>query len=166
MNENIVERNRKLAQTVIKGLAARGMEGFYAETKEDALKQALAMIPEGAKVGWGGSFSVDEIGLRQAVMAGNYEWRDRDGAANPEEKREAEIFGYCSDFLKRRHRGRHSGQYRRQRQPRFRDRFRTAACADDRRHEQDRQGCGRGSQPRKKRRGTREYAAFSDSDAM
>ncbi|MBR0090548.1 MAG: lactate utilization protein [Lachnospiraceae bacterium] len=99
MNENIIERNRKLAQTVIKGLAARGMEGFYAETREDALKQALALIPEGSKVGWGGSFSVDEIGLLQAVMAGNYEWRDRDGAANPEEKREAEIFGYASDWF-------------------------------------------------------------------
>ena len=98
MNENMAERNRKLADVVIKGLKSRGMEGYYAETKEDALAQALGLIPEGSKVGWGGSFSVDEIGLRKAIMEGNFDWRDRDGAKNPEEKREAEIFGYCSDW--------------------------------------------------------------------
>ena len=99
MNENMSERNRKLSEVVIKGLKSRGMEGYFAETKEDALKQALALIPEGAKVGWGGSMSVDEIGLRKAVMEGNYEWRDRDGAATPEEKREAELFSHASDWF-------------------------------------------------------------------
>ena len=98
MNENRAERNRKLAQTVIKGLKSRGMEGCFAETREEALEQALKLIPEGCKVGWGGSFSVDEIGLRKAIMGGNYEWRDRDGAKTPEEKRECEIFGYGSDW--------------------------------------------------------------------
>ena len=98
MNENMVTRNRLLAQTVIKGLKSRGMEGCYAETKEEALAQALQMIPEGAKVGWGGSMSVDEIGLREKIMGGNYEWRYRDGAKTPEEKREAELFGYCSEW--------------------------------------------------------------------
>ena len=98
MNENMAERNRKLSEVVIKGLKSRGMEGYYAETKEDALHQALQLIPEGAKIGWGGSFSVEEIGLKQKIKEGNYEWRDRDGAKTPEEKREAELFGYGSDW--------------------------------------------------------------------
>ena len=38
MNENRVVRNRMLAEKVIKGLQSRNMEGFYAETKEEALK--------------------------------------------------------------------------------------------------------------------------------
>ena len=72
MNENIVTRNRLLAQTVIKGLQSRNMEGYYAETKEEALKKALELIPEGASVSWGGSMSMMEIGLHDALMKGNY----------------------------------------------------------------------------------------------
>jgi translation initiation factor RLI1 len=38
MNNNITTRNRMLAQKVIKGFESRNMTGYYAETKEDALK--------------------------------------------------------------------------------------------------------------------------------
>ena len=34
MNKMISERNRKLAEKVIRGLESRNMEGHYAETKE------------------------------------------------------------------------------------------------------------------------------------
>ena len=43
----IKTRNRLLADRVIKGLESRNMCGYYAETKEDALKKALELIPEG-----------------------------------------------------------------------------------------------------------------------
>ena len=56
MNENRVVRNRMLAKKVIKGLQSRNMEGFYAETKEEALKLALELIPEGSSIGWGGIY--------------------------------------------------------------------------------------------------------------
>ena len=46
MNENITKRNSLLAQKVIKGLESRNMSGYYAETKEDALKIALELIPK------------------------------------------------------------------------------------------------------------------------
>ena len=38
MNENIVKRNELLAQKVIKGLSSRNMTGYYAATKEEAVK--------------------------------------------------------------------------------------------------------------------------------
>ena len=47
MNKMVSERNRKLAEKVIRGLESRNMEGYYAETKEEALKIALALIPAG-----------------------------------------------------------------------------------------------------------------------
>lgn len=99
MSEFIATRNRLLAQTVIKGLKSRGMEGYYAETKEEALAQALKLIPEGASIGWGGSFSVDEIGLKQKILEGNYQYRNRDAAQSPAEKREAELFGHGADWF-------------------------------------------------------------------
>lgn len=97
---NTNTRNKLLAQKVIKGLESRNMLGFYAETKEDALKKALELIPEGSSVGWGGSMSIAEIGLQDTIINGNYQVYNRDICKSPEEKREVElkIFG-CDYFL-------------------------------------------------------------------
>ena len=38
--------NSLLAQKLIEELKKRNMEGFYCETKEDALKKVLEMIPK------------------------------------------------------------------------------------------------------------------------
>lgn len=95
MDINMSTRNRLLADKVIKGLTSRNMCGYFAETKEDALKKALELIPEGATIGWGGSASVNEIGLREAVCNGNYVIYNRDAASTPEERKatEVKIFG-------------------------------------------------------------------------
>ena len=58
MNENIIKRNRLLAQKVIKGLQSRNMNGFYADNKEEALQTALSLIHEGSIVTMGGGMSV------------------------------------------------------------------------------------------------------------
>ena len=100
MNEKKNVRNILLAEKVIKGLQSRNMEGYFAQTKEDALKIALEFIPSGASVGWGGSASIEEIGLKKAVCEGDYVVYNRDICKTPEEKRETEIkiFG-CDYFL-------------------------------------------------------------------
>ena len=46
MNENRAVRNKKLAEKVIKGLKSRHMEGFFAETKEEALKIRAGGVSE------------------------------------------------------------------------------------------------------------------------
>lgn len=99
MDVNRVERNRKLAERVIKGLESRNMEGYYAETKEEALKKALELIPEGSSIGWGGSMSIKEIGLKDAVCSGNYQVYNRDNCAGPEEKRKTELEIMGCDYL-------------------------------------------------------------------
>ena len=99
MNENREVRNRMLAEKVIKGLQSRNMEGFYAETKEDALKLALELIPTGSSVSWGGSMSIEEIGLKNAMREGDYVVYDRDAAKSPEERREIEIKTFGCDYF-------------------------------------------------------------------
>ena len=96
MNENIVKRNEKLAQKVIKGLNSRNMSGYYASSAEEARKIALELIPEGSTVTMGGGMSVHEIGLVEALKAGNYEFLDRDAA---EDKRAAMLAAYDADFF-------------------------------------------------------------------
>lgn len=94
MNENREKRNDKLAEKMIAGLAARNMKGFYVKSKEEALKKALELIPEGSSVTKGGSMSVLEIGLEEALKKGKYNYCDRDAATD---KREAEMFAYTAD---------------------------------------------------------------------
>ena len=96
MDENARKRNRILAQRVIKGLASRNMEGFYAETREEALKTALSLIPEGASVTMGGCTSAREIGLVDAVRNGSYRFIDRDNYAD---KRAAMLAAYDADVF-------------------------------------------------------------------
>ncbi|MBP5225300.1 MAG: lactate utilization protein [Lachnospiraceae bacterium] len=96
MNENITKRNELLAQKVIRGLQSRNMSGYYAATKEEALKQALALIPEGSTVTMGGAMSAIEIGLVDALKQGNYCFIDRDEA---EDRRKARLEAYDADVF-------------------------------------------------------------------
>ncbi|SDG51240.1 Uncharacterised ACR, YkgG family COG1556 [Selenomonas sp. WCT3] len=96
MNENMVKRNELLAQTVIKGLQSRNMEGFYAASKEEALKIALDLIPEGTTITMGGGMSVHEIGLTEALKAGNYNFIDREKFAD---RRQAMLQAYDADVF-------------------------------------------------------------------
>ena len=49
MDANRKKRNQMLAERVIKGLEARNMEGYYVETKKEALKKAgeldIVLVP-------------------------------------------------------------------------------------------------------------------------
>ncbi|MBQ2081925.1 MAG: lactate utilization protein [Treponema sp.] len=96
MDQNIVSRNSLLAEKIIKGLESRNMSGYYAETKEEALKKALELIPEGSSISMGGAMSVHEIGLSEFVKNGNYNFIDRDAM---EDKRAAMLAAYDADFF-------------------------------------------------------------------
>lgn len=79
-------RNAKFGPIVAKNLNNRGFEACYVATKEEALAQALAWIPEGAVIAWGGSVTMQQIGMMDEVKSGKYNVIDRDKAANPAEK--------------------------------------------------------------------------------
>lgn len=96
MNEFTFKRNQLLKDKVIKGLTSRNMTAYYAETKEEALKKALEIIPEGSSVTMGGAMSAREIGLVDALKGGNYDFIDRD---NYEDKREAMLKAYDADYF-------------------------------------------------------------------
>ena len=99
MNENITKRNELLAQKVIKGLESRNMTGYYAATKEEALKIALEIIPKHATVTMGGAMSAREIGLVDAVKTDEYHFIERENAKTAEEKRAAMLEGYDADYF-------------------------------------------------------------------
>ena len=96
MNENIVKRNELWAQKVIKGLESRNMSGYYAATKEEALKKALELIPKGSSIAMGGCMSAQEIGLVDAVKTPEYRFIDRYAAAD---RQAAEREAYSADVF-------------------------------------------------------------------
>lgn len=57
----------KQAATLIKHLEKRGMKGSYCASKEEATKLALSLMPEGSSISWGGSMSIMEAGLIDAL---------------------------------------------------------------------------------------------------
>lgn len=77
----------KQAETIIKNLQKRNMEGYYFETAAECTRAILETIPEGSVIGWGGSESIRESGLMEGIHSGAYELIDRSSAKSPEESR-------------------------------------------------------------------------------
>lgn len=74
----------KRAEQLIKNLKNRHFGACYCSNREEALKAALLLIPEGSKVGWGGAMSAQEIGLLDALEKGNWNavGRNTDGGVD------------------------------------------------------------------------------------
>ncbi len=82
-------RNRfyeKRAEVLVQNMTKRGFEAYYCEDRQQALKKALELIPEGATVGWGGAYSATQIGLLEALELGSYHTLNRDKAAGMDER--------------------------------------------------------------------------------
>ncbi len=86
-----------LCHRLVDSLEKRWIKGYYAENKEEALKIALELIPEGSSVGYGGSMTLDQIGLKDALDNEHYHLIRRELAKTPEETREKYIEIYGSD---------------------------------------------------------------------
>lgn len=75
-----------LADSLIDKFNLRGIEGYYCENKEDALLTAKRFLTPGCSVSWGGSMTLEEIGLIDALKNSDYTVFDRTMAKSPEER--------------------------------------------------------------------------------
>lgn len=73
---------------IIMNLKKRNIEAFYYENSKAMVEDILKKIPAGSSITWGGSQSVEECGLMDAIKNGSYTLLDRATAKTPEEKRE------------------------------------------------------------------------------
>ncbi len=78
---------RKLGESLIKKFERRNIDAVYCDTAEEACKKALGLMPHGSSVMWGGSVTVGEIGLLDAVKSGDYEVIDRMDAGPDDDPR-------------------------------------------------------------------------------
>lgn len=89
----------KLAEKIISGLEKRNMEGYYCPTASEAVAKALEIIPEGSEISWGGSETIKEAGLVDALKGGSYKILDRDIADTPEEREKIMQKAMFADFF-------------------------------------------------------------------
>lgn len=80
-------RNDKLGEQLVKALKSRHFDAYYCSTKEEATKQILSLIPAEDVVAWGGSKTMETLGIINSVRNTN-KVIDRDTAKTPEEKTE------------------------------------------------------------------------------
>ncbi len=97
--EMIKKRNSLLGEQVVKNLKSINIDAYFVSSKEEALKKALEIIPQESSISWGGSVSIESIGLKEAVRNGNYKVLDREKAKTLEEKHEIMHQALSSDFF-------------------------------------------------------------------
>lgn len=61
----------KLAASIIKNLKKRRISGFYCPTIEEAKTKALSFVPDGGTIGLGGSVTLSECGIIDALRGRN-----------------------------------------------------------------------------------------------
>lgn len=76
----------KKGPKVAEAFNKRAFEAYYCPTKEEALEKALSLIPKDDVISWGGSTSINEIGLRPYVLEHGYKVINRDDAKDMAER--------------------------------------------------------------------------------
>ncbi len=87
------------ARTIIANLEKRQMVGYYCENSAAAVKKVLELVPEGASLSWGGTMTMEECGVMDALKAGSFTLIDRMTAKTPEEKKELYAKAVCADYF-------------------------------------------------------------------
>ena len=92
------QRNALLAERLIKNLNRRHMEAFYCPTGEEAVKKVLELIDDGSSVTWGGSMTVRDLRIPDALRnRGTLEVLDRDLVETAEEKLNMYLRAFSTD---------------------------------------------------------------------
>ena len=91
---------KTLGNTIIKNFKKRNIEAFYCEDRTSALSLAMELMSDGGKVGKGGTETIKEIGLLDAVKSAEHlDFLDRDLAETSEEKRKIYLETFDCDYF-------------------------------------------------------------------
>ena len=92
------QRNKRLAKTIIKNLQRRHIEAFYCPTGDEAVKKVSELIEDGSSVTWGGTMTVRNLGIPQALKdRGTLQVLDRDLVETAEEKLDMYLKAFSAD---------------------------------------------------------------------
>ena len=79
-------RNEKLGASLIKALSLRHFGAYYCASASEAAEKILSLIPKTDVVSWGGSMTMEALGVIDHVKKGGWRVIDRSTAQSQEEK--------------------------------------------------------------------------------
>ncbi len=88
MSEPLQKHYENLADTLIERCNRRNIEAYYCENRHEALAMAKRFLTPGCSISFGGSETLKEIGLLDALRTTDHTIYDRATARTPEEQRE------------------------------------------------------------------------------
>ena len=92
------QRNERLAQTIIKNLKIRHIEGYYCESAREAVQKVSDLIEDGSSVTWGGTMTVRDLGIPDFLKKrGTLNVLDRDLVKTPQEKQDMYLKAFSAD---------------------------------------------------------------------
>ncbi|MEG2633578.1 MAG: lactate utilization protein, partial [Oscillospiraceae bacterium] len=87
MDKSAIEiRNEKLAVKVVAALQSRQFEAYFCESGEQAVEKALSLVDKEMQIAWGGSATLDRIGLVSRLRSDGYKLIDRSLGKTREEQ--------------------------------------------------------------------------------
>ena len=88
MDANTKKRYDKAGPQVVKALEKRHFEACYVSTAAEAVEKVVELIPKEHTVSWGGTATVDALGIKQRLAQEGIALIDRDTAQTPQERQE------------------------------------------------------------------------------
>lgn len=93
-------RNEKLAQKLIKNLQRRNFNAYYCSSSAQAIEKIMQLMPEGSTVTWGGTMTLRDMRLIQALHDSNaYKLYDRDKATDRKAVSEIYVKAFTADYF-------------------------------------------------------------------
>ena len=87
-------------EKTIKSLKQNNLDAHYALTTEEARNKAISLIPKGVMVAYGGSLTLEQIGIRETLKNGDYNFLDRHRPGIDEEQQyQLRVKGLSSDVF-------------------------------------------------------------------
>ncbi|MBR2365835.1 MAG: lactate utilization protein [Oscillospiraceae bacterium] len=90
---------KKSAEQLVAALRRRRFGAQFCATAQEAKEAVLALIPEGASVGWGGSETVNALGVKQVLREKGQPLFDRDSAPTRDAQLEAMYASQLADVF-------------------------------------------------------------------
>lgn len=96
--QNVKAANKLKIDTVIRNMEKRGIHGHYCESKEAACEMILSMIPDKSLVSWGGSATINALGIKDKLAERDVITIDPYGTQDPAESIERRRQGLMADY--------------------------------------------------------------------
>lgn len=92
MDDTVIQKNavqqryNKLGPKIAEALKKRNFDAYYFAEPEEALMKVFSLIPAEDTVSWGGSMTMDGLGLTDKLKEEGFSVIDRDSAKSPGER--------------------------------------------------------------------------------